>query len=215
MKTMAVVPVKSLHETKSRLASALSPEERSALTLSMLDHVLSAIRESGVISRIGIVSPNSKELSLPADIAVIEQTRSGLNNHLEEGREWAISNGADALMIIFSDLPLLTPGDIKAITKLGKRKGTVVLAPDRHRGGTNIMLTHPVSLSVFAFGQGSYHKHQSQTLAQGCRIETYTSEGTSLDIDTPEDLSFWRTVIGDEQNVKREPSAFNPKGETL
>ena len=194
MKTLAVVPVKSLQEAKSRLASVLSPEERSALTLSMLNHVLAAIRESGVISSIGIVSPNSGELSLPPDITTIEQTRAGLNNHLEEGREWAISNGADTLMIIFADLPLLTPDDIRAIIDIGKVAGTVVLAPDRHGGGTNIMLTHPASLSIFAFGQGSYHKHRSQTLAEGCRIKTYISEGTSLDIDTPEDLSFWRTV---------------------
>ena len=195
MKTVAVVPVKSLQETKSRLASALSPEERSALTLSMLNHVLATIRESGVISSIGIVSPNSAELQLPDDIAVIEQTRSGLNNHLEEGREWAISNGADALMIIFSDLPLLTPDDIRAIIDIGEVKGTVVLAPDRHGGGTNIMLTHPASLSTFAFGQGSYHKHRAQTLAEDCRIETYISDGTSLDIDTPEDLSFWESRL--------------------
>lgn len=194
MKTLAVVPVKSLQEAKSRLASALSPEERSALTLSMLNHVLAAIRASGVISSIGIVSPNSAELQLPDDIAVIEQTRSGLNNHLEEGREWAISNGADALMIIFADLPLLTPDDIRAIIDIGKVKGTVVLAPDRHGGGTNIMLTHPASLSAFAFGQGSYQKHRTQALPDGCRIKTYTSKGTALDIDTPEDLSFWRTV---------------------
>lgn len=195
MRTLAVVPVKSLREGKSRLASALSPEERAALTLYMLDHVLATIRESGVISSIGIVSPNSAELRLSEDVAIIEQKRLGLNNHLEEGREWAISNGADALMIIFSDLPLLTPGDIKAITGMagmGKRKGTVVLAPDRHGGGTNIMLTHPASLSTFAFGQGSYHKHRAQALAEAYRIETYISEGTSLDIDTPEDLSFWR-----------------------
>jgi 2-phospho-L-lactate guanylyltransferase len=204
VKTVAVVPVKSLQETKSRLAVALSPEERASLTLAMLNHVLSTIRESGVISSIGIISPNSKELSLPDDIAVIEQTRSGLNNHLEEGREWAISNGADALMIIFSDMPLLTPEDIKAITNLGRTEGTVVLAPDRHGGGTNIMLSHPASLSVFAFGQGSYHKHRGQTLAEGCRIETYISEGTSLDIDTPEDLSFWHAAIREERNVKRE-----------
>lgn len=195
MKTLAVVPVKSLREGKSRLTSALSPEERSTLTLSMLNHVLATIRESGVISSIGIVSPNSAELQLPDDIAVIEQTRSGLNNHLEEGREWAISNGADALMIIFSDLPLLTPDDIRAITRMGKTKRTVVLAPDRHGGGTNIMLTHPVPLSTFAFGQGSYQKHSAQTLAQGCRIETYISDSTSLDIDTPDDLSFWRTKL--------------------
>ncbi len=194
MKTLAVVPVKSLREAKSRLASALSPEERSALTLSMLNHVLATIRESGVISSIGIVSPNSTELRLSEDIAVIEQTRTGLNNHLEEGREWAISNGADAFMIIFADLPLLTPDDIRAIIDIGEAKGTVVLAPDRHGGGTNILLSHPASLSTLAFGQGSYQKHQAQALADGCRIETYISEGTSLDIDTPEDLSFWRTV---------------------
>src|SRR5688572_6001174 len=161
----------------------------------MINHVLATIRESGVICSIGIISPNSSELQLPDDIAVIEQTRSGLNNHLEEGREWAISNGADALMIIFSDLPLITPDDLRTIIEMGREAGTVVLAPDRHGGGTNIMLSHPASLSIFAFGQGSYQKHQAQTLAEGCRIETYISQGASLDIDTPDDLSFWESSL--------------------
>src|SRR5688500_14460140 len=115
----------------------------------MLNHVLATIRESGVICSIGIISPNSSELQLPDDIAVIEQTRSGLNNHLEEGREWAISNGADALMIIFSDLPLITPDDLRTIIEMGREAGTVVLAPDRHdRGSKNVSdIPAPVQLT--------------------------------------------------------------------
>ncbi len=188
MKTVAVVPVKALREAKTRLAGVLSEEQRASLTLDMLGRVLWAIAESGVISSTAVISPERDGLSLPGEVAYLEQTRAGLNNLLEQGREWALSQGTDALMVAFADLPLLSPYDIASITHLGRSEGTIVLAPDRHGSGTNVMLAHPVSLARFAFGAGSYARHQAEAYGVGARIETYSSRGTALDIDAPDDL---------------------------
>jgi 2-phospho-L-lactate guanylyltransferase len=188
VKTVAVVPVKALRESKSRLAGALSPQERASLTLGMLDHVLWAVERSGVVSGIGVISPEPGRLALPIGVTCIEQARIGLNNLLEQGREWAIAEGADALMVVFADLPLLSPQDVADVVHLGRNLGTVVLAPDRHRRGTNLMLAHPVSLARFAFGEDSYTRHQTETSSAGAHVQTYTSRGTALDIDTPDDL---------------------------
>lgn len=206
MKIVVVVPVKSLREAKSRLSDALSPHERATLTHDLLDHVLSAIVESEVADAVGVISPDFYGLSLPLWVTPIEQTREGLNGLLENGREWAIQEGADALMIIFADLPLLTSDDIRSIVRLGAAPNTVVLAPDRHMAGTNVMLAHPVELAHFAFGPGSFARHGAAASKAGARLEIYTSPGTALDVDTPDDLgkvqrSKWRGTANQEAGV--------------
>lgn len=189
MRTAAVIPAKAFAEAKSRLAPTLRPEERARLAEAMLDHVLGAIRESGVVEVIAVVSP-SKNLPLPEDVVRIYQPSPGLNPGLQLGKEWAASLGADALLIVFGDLPLITPDDVAGIVRLGQPEGTVVLAPDRHGQGTNAMLAHPPALARFAFGVGSYNKHRAIATNAGTAVQEYVSLGTTIDIDTPEDLAF-------------------------
>ena len=121
MKTVAVVPVKSLSQAKSRLANILSPEERALLVLDMLSHVLGTFRSSPEIDEVAVISPQPSEFHLPSTIVPIVQAREGLNDLLEQGREWAIERGADALLVLFADLPLISPGDISAHGKAGQR----------------------------------------------------------------------------------------------
>lgn len=190
MKTVAVVPIKGLQQAKSRLAGALSPGERADITQAMLAHVLDAIDASDAVDSIAVISPRPEELYLPFGVTAILQTRDGLNNLLEQGREWAGRQRAGALIVSFADLPHLTSGEIADIVRLGEQEGTAVLAPDRHDLGTNIMLLHPPTLAPFAFGLNSYEKHRHAAAKAGVRIEIYRSPGTSLDIDTPDDLAF-------------------------
>lgn len=190
MKTVAVVPVKGLQQAKSRLADALSPDERADIAQAMLVHVLDAIDASDAVDSIAVISPHPEELYLPSGVTAILQARDGLNNLLEQGREWAIRQRAGAMIVSFADLPHLMSGEIADIVRLGEKEGTVVLAPDRHDLGTNIMLLHPPTLAPFAFGLNSYEKHRQAAAKAGARIETYRSPGTSLDIDTPDDLAF-------------------------
>ncbi len=192
MDTVALVPVKRLNRAKSRLAPALSPRERASLARNMLAHVLEAIARSGAVDTIAVIGPgvDTGKWSLPHGVVPLAQSRTGLNNALEEGRQWAISHGAGALLVVFADLPLLTPEDVAAIVKLGSQPGTVVLAPDRHRRGTNALLSRPAALARFAFGPDSYSRHAALALQAGASLQTYYSQGTALDVDTPDDLSF-------------------------
>ncbi len=190
MKTVAVVPVKKLDQAKSRLAGILSPDERAMLAFDMLSHVLDSLLISGVIDGVAVISPQPDELRLPAGVEPIVQAREGLNNLLEQGREWALQQDADALLVLFADLPLLMSSDISRIIQLGEKADTVVLAPDRYGSGTNAMLAHPASLARFAFGQGSFNIHKVAAMHAGAEIEIYRAIGTSLDIDTLDDLDY-------------------------
>lgn len=192
MKTVAVVPIKSLQYAKTRLSSALSQQERTSLALEMLAHVLGTLEAAPGISNIAVISPNPGELPLPASITPIVQSRDGLNNLLEQGREWATIQGADALLVAFADLPLLETADIDDIVRLGRQSNTVVLAPDRHGTGTNVMLLHPPTLMPFSFGVASLEKHRASAQEAGAHLEIYYAPGTSIDVDTPDDIA----VIG-------------------
>lgn len=189
MKTVAIVPVKGLWEAKGRLAGVLQPGERLFLARDMLHHVLSVLAASGAVDKVAVVSPDPGSLDLPGSVAPLQQRRSGLNNGLEEGREWALGEGADALMVLFADLPLLSPDNIVDIVELGTPNGTLVLAPDRHQSGTNVMLAHPPMLARFAFGLDSYRKHMEEGREGGAHLQIYRDRGTALDIDTPDDLA--------------------------
>jgi 2-phospho-L-lactate guanylyltransferase len=190
VKTVAIVPVKSLSQAKSRLASILSPEERALLALDMLSHVLDILLSSPEIDAVAVISPQPDELRLPPRVYRIVQERTGLNSLLEQGRSWAIDRGADALLVLFADLPLLSQSDISRMIRLGREENSVVLASDRHGSGTNSLLSHPVTLARFAFGPGSFDVHRAAAIHAGANLEIYRSPGTSLDIDTLDDLEY-------------------------
>jgi 2-phospho-L-lactate guanylyltransferase len=196
VRTIAIVPVKDLQRAKTRLAGHLRPEERATLTREMLAHVLAAISESGVVDCTGVISPAPETLDLPSGAIGIRQEREGLNNVLEQGREWAEGERAAALLIIFADLPLLSPTDITSLVELGSDDNTVVLCPDRRDTGTNLMLAHPPPVARFHFGEESYGKHLAAAIQAGARVHTYRSTGTGLDIDTIEDLEEMLSVVG-------------------
>jgi 2-phospho-L-lactate/phosphoenolpyruvate guanylyltransferase len=189
MKTVAVIPIKGLYNAKTRLSSVLSPDERGELAREMLLHVLGALHASAAIDSIGVISQLPDELDLPSYVTIIPQTEQGLNNLLEQGRHWAITENADALLVLFADLPLLTPDDITAMVHRGESANTVVLAPDRHGCGTNALLTHPAGLGRFAFGPSSFEAHTELAKSAGAQLQVYHSAGMSLDIDTLDDLA--------------------------
>jgi 2-phospho-L-lactate guanylyltransferase len=155
----------------------------------MLAHVLDAIERSGVIAGVAVITPRPQEIHLPPGVTTLLQTENGLNSLLEQGRDWATKQGAGALLLAFADLPLLLPADIQGILRLGKPAHSVVLAPDRHDQGTNLMLLHPPTLIPFSFGPNSYDAHRTAALKANAHLEVYRAPGTSLDIDTPDDLA--------------------------
>ena len=59
----ALIPVKSLAEAKSRLATHMTQEQRSRLVLTMLHHVLCTLQESGLLEQISVVSPDERVLT--------------------------------------------------------------------------------------------------------------------------------------------------------
>ena len=197
MRVVAAVPVQALAGAKSRLAAVLAPDERAALTLRLLGGVLDALAAPGITARL-VVSPDPTVLaaaraggaSALLQPAGQRDDLDGLNAALVAAREWAERRGADALLVVLGDLPLLTRADVAAILALaGEAPATAVLAPDRHGCGTNALLLRPPGAIPFAFGPGSLARHLAATAARDLPARLYRSPGAALDVDTPDDLA--------------------------
>lgn len=214
MTIYAVVPLSAPPRVKTRLAGVLEPGVRAALARWMAGRVLDAVRASGVVAQVAVVSPDAESLAWAAGRGAIAlpQEGRGLNAALEIGRHWASTRipyeaggerastgrpyasvrerGADALLVLLGDLPYLTPSDVTEMARL--LPGDVpaaVLAPDRHERGTNALLLRPPDALPFAFGRESFPRHEARALALGVRAVWYTSDGTRRDVDTPDDLA--------------------------
>ena len=192
MKTIALVPVKALPEAKTRLAGQLPVERRMALAERLFVHVIDAILASDAVDVCGVVSPDPVVLAEAQALGAtpIAQHGRGLNPGLEEGRAWAQAHGAQAVLVVLGDLPLLTPADVAGLVALAEAPG-VVLAPDRHGQGSNALLLAPPDLFPFHFGPHSALHHAAEAARRGIPLRRYLSPGTAFDVDTPADLDAW------------------------
>lgn len=208
---VAVVPVRSLRGGKTRLAEALSPEAREALTRRMLGHVLDQTLASVVISRVAVVSPDEEALAavraLHPEVVALPQPgeRSGLNPALDLGRTWAAEVGAAAMIVLFADLPRLTAADVR---DLALTAAPLAFAPDRHGTGTNALLLRlgpDTADFAFAFGTDSAARHQAEARRLGVAAVIHRAPGLSFDLDTAADWRSFLNGASDPAGVRREP----------
>ncbi len=89
MSVFAVVPVKDLWGTKSRLKPILNPGARAGLTIYMMGRVVSAISGAGVVN-VCVVSPDHIVLdeARKRGATPLMQEGRGLTPALEECRRW-------------------------------------------------------------------------------------------------------------------------------
>ena len=190
-----VIPIRSLSDGKTRLSPVLDPAARSALTREMLDRVVRAA--IGTVSRaeVAVISPDPDALAEvgrvdPSIRLLLQDLRHpGLNPALEQAADAVREMGVSTVLILPADLPLVSSADID---NLLRRDAPVVIAPDRHRMGTNALMVRLDAFSepfIFQFGEGSFGKHHDEANRLGVDAMTTTTPGTSFDLDTPEDLA--------------------------
>jgi 2-phospho-L-lactate guanylyltransferase len=191
----AIIPVKRLRRSKSRLARALQAPVRAALTKSILSRTLDLLAQVDRISKTIVVSSDVTVLNLARRKNAIDlaETEAGLNAAVRQAAQWAKDQHAQSLLIIPSDLPLITLDDINAILDLAIEPRCVVIAPDRRNEGTNALLVRPPDAIEFAFGAASFQVHSSQARANDLALHIFESETIGLDLDVPDDLALYRS----------------------
>lgn len=191
MTIWAIVPVKPFNRAKSRLSGELPPEDRELLAEGLLRRTLRLLHPLSVVQDILVISRDTKALSIARDLGAQTLQESGtpeLNSALYRATRALRAWNADGALVVPADLPLLMPEDVEAMIKLGRYPGTVVLAPDRHEHGTNLLLVRPPGIIPYSFGTDSFAVHQQHAAEAGATIHLYRSERAALDLDTPDDL---------------------------
>jgi len=194
MNLWLLIPVKSFAESKSRLSPILPDAQRVNLSRRMLERLLETVRTVEAISRIVVVSRDPDVLALAAagKAETVQERGYDLNGALDQARSRAVEEGAEAVMVLPIDLPLLTAKDIVQLCTLGRRQRTVVIAPSRD-GGTNALLLRPPHTIDFAFGVNSCQRHRDLATDAGITSQILDSPTLALDLDRPEDLNLLRS----------------------
>jgi 2-phospho-L-lactate/phosphoenolpyruvate guanylyltransferase len=190
-RVVVIVPVGTLDGAKSRLGETLDAEERRDLVTRMVRRTVEAAVNTPGVAETIVVTPDDevRGLALAAGARPLRQRSQGLNRGLGEAREEAVAGGADALLVLPIDLPMVSPDALAAVLaplRQGERP-LVVIVPDRHRRGTNALLLAPPEAIEFGFGGDSRAAHAACAVEAGARLVELDGPLT-LDIDTPDDL---------------------------
>jgi 2-phospho-L-lactate guanylyltransferase len=219
MTLFAVVPVKDLMGTKSRLVPVLNASGRAGLTIYMMNNVLAVLKGAGV-DRACVVSPDRTVLSLAEEAGVepLLQEGNGLNSALEQAQNWAVERGATSLLVLPADLPLLRTPDVRAVLEAAEEvEGPLaVVCPDASGTGTNALLLRPPDSLPFLFGPSSFDAHLNAARERELQTRTCRRTQLAFDLDTADDLSRLGgappgTRAGDEVGTGSE--VYQPPGE--
>ena len=181
MDAHVLVPLKALDRAKSRLADALSPQERAELMRTMLEHVVGEVREAG-IERVTVVTAEPLE-----GYEVWHDRGLAWNDALAAAIAEVVTE--PLVGIVSADLPSLRAEEVEELLAATPERGIAIArALD---GGTNAVSMRPPGLVRTHFGElGSAAVHASL----GVDHVVLDVPGLAFDVDTPEDLAKMQTA---------------------
>ncbi len=186
-----LIPVKDLTRAKQRLAALMTQPERTQLAWSMLENTFAAAAKVRTVDRVTVVTlyPPAIELAQEFGIEVILETEQiSESASVDFGSRSATTLGAEAVLRLPIDLPLITAEDIETILAADKSEPSVVIVPSRDGTGTNAILRRPPTLFLSHFGTGSLAKHIAEAERANADCTLLNLPNIALDIDEPEDL---------------------------
>jgi len=174
---------------KSRLSPILGPQERREVAYLLLNGVLRAVRNAGMEGRCHVVSsdPGARILARKAGSSFVQESRAaGVNAAVR----FAMKRLGDAerVMVIPSDLPMLSPAELLRAEELGRAK-SLVIAPSSSFGGTNLLLFSRHRAPALSYDNNSFWNHLAGAARLGLPTAVFTSRGVLFDLDTPADVA--------------------------
>ncbi|MGO9904052.1 MAG: 2-phospho-L-lactate guanylyltransferase [Solirubrobacteraceae bacterium] len=197
MATYAILPIKSFDEGKQRLTAGMSSGPRRALAEAMFSDVLTALRRTSSIAEILVVSSahNAQRIASGQGAAVLEDGAAGHSEAAALGIAHALELGADRVLLVPGDCPMLDPAELDALISHPGPARCALIVPDRHGTGTNALLLAPPDVIAPSFGPGSCARHLELAKASGAPAEVVEVTSLALDVDTPDDLQALRAAL--------------------
>ena len=198
MITWALIPVKSFRLGKSRLQEVLSARELYELNRKLFTKTLASVQKSGSFSHIMVISEDEEALGWASEQGVntfVEGHSGDLNNALRQALAAIHGNGSGSVMVIPTDLPMLTVEDLNLAAGFVPEHNGILLVPDHRMSGTNALFFSKPDLMPTAFGIDSFALHCAMAEDRHLKQVIYLNSHIQHDLDTPEDLSAFRECL--------------------
>jgi len=193
MVTVAIIPIKELSTTKSRLAPYINDRKRKNLALNMLRKVI--LVASGVVSEVWVVGTDmvAKTTALEAGAQWFAEMGTDLNQSLNLvfRSAWRMDKGA---LYLAGDLPFLNQKDLKGLIESSSQSGNSVISPARYSGGTNALLLPKSSSFKMLLGPWSFDRHLAQARVLDLDFSIHYTQGLGFDLDTWDDLKVYSSM---------------------
>lgn len=189
--TWAVVPVKRLDQAKQRLAGCLSDAERAALSLAMLDDVLSALSDSPGLAGLIVVTADREVRDRAKGYgsrALEEPGPSGLTAAVAAAAAALAREKRQAMLFLPADIPQVTTESIAQLLNAVTAGRKIVLVPAHDGLGTNAIYSAPPGAIDPDFGLGSFQRHVAAAQLRGITPLILRDARLGHDVDEPRDL---------------------------
>jgi 2-phospho-L-lactate guanylyltransferase len=177
---VVLIPVKAFAEGKARLAPTLNRQGRAELSRMMATRVL----EAAAPLPVAVVCDDAEVASWALDngAMVLPEPGRGLNGAVEAGVARLVDLGAAEVLVAHADLPLA-----HGLSQLAGFDG-VTLVPDRRDDGTNVVCVPAHTAFRFAYGPGSFARHQAEAHRLALRYRVVRQPDLAWDVDVPSDI---------------------------
>jgi 2-phospho-L-lactate guanylyltransferase len=183
---VAIVPVKALAESKSRLLPERARGDVEALSLAMMGDVIACLRAVDGIARVVVTTPDAAVAdAAEADGAhALLRDDPGLNAAIEAaGAE--VSGAGDGVLVVLGDIAAADPAEVAQLLAAAPARG-VALSPSRD-GGTSALLRRPKEVIPACFGRDSAKHHREAAAAAGAALVELVLPSLAIDVDRAED----------------------------
>ena len=189
MAVCTIIPVKKLADSKKRLSTVFTPQQRAMFTLTMLEDVLKALQTS-VVDKVVVVADDLIVQEIAEKSGAFYRFADGatLNSTIEETTSYCIQKGARSVLVLPADVPLISSEEINRIIQLADDGSSAVVLSPSHDWGTNALYQNPPRLIPACYGPESLLKHIRQAFLKNIGVRIHFSRKLAADIDSAEDL---------------------------
>ncbi len=169
----------------------LSEATRHALSRAMLTDVVTSVFQVPAVDRVAVITSDPSLLALAHELGALtvdEGHPRGLNGATEVGTDFCLGHGATTLLVLLSDLPLITPQDITHLFQQLSGKPEILLVRCKYGDGTNAFMRVPPLVMQPCFGGPSLAAHQKAARQQGIACRVIQAPSITFDLDSVEDL---------------------------
>ena len=195
--TWVVVLLKDFETAKQRLAVALEPDPRRELAKRNAVLALTAAQVGDRALAVAGSTAAAELARLAGAEVLLESNPAGQNAAAYRGIHYAQSHGAEAVLLLSSDLPLVNPDALREMLESARGIGPigVMAAPAIGRGGTNALYLRPPDAISLHFGDDSLVKFEQDAAARGVPFALFESDALALDLDEPSDLTVLASIL--------------------